>query len=358
MTTPDLWDRQGVVAKEITNADLRVLVGGKERNRNSDGLLKYELGKGFLTPEMRTQGFTNQGVLHHSSRISSEFLGWGPKPYPSMETANNMPDLLYEKRDHIALITFNRPEKRNALSPETLVRLAEAWVDFRDDDSLRVAILTGSGETAFCAGGDLGRLMPLFTGAREPEDEWDHRLMDDVGRVMSTALLRPFELYKPIIAAVNGFALAGGTEILQSTDIRIASSKASFGLSETQRGLVPGGGSMVRLPRQIPYCKAMEILLTGDRISADEALRIGFVNEVVAPEELMPRAFEFAERLSKNAPLALRAIKEAVIRTSGLPLDDAYRIEHEVSAVVMTSKDAQEGPRAFMEKREPVFIGK
>ena len=268
-----------------------------------------------------------------------------------------MPDLLYEKRDGIAILTLNRPEHRNALSPELMVRLASAWIDFRDDDSLRVAILTGAGDKAFCAGGDLARLMPLFTGARHPEDEWDRSLMNDVANVMSTALLRPFELYKPIISAINGYAVAGGTEILQSTDIRIASEDASFGLSEAQRGLVPGGGSMVRLPRQIPYCKAMEILMTGDRISAEEALRIGFVNEVVSKEELMPRAFEFAERLVKNAPLALRAIKEAVIRTSGLPLDEAYTIEHEISARVMLSKDAREGPKAFMEKREPIFKG-
>lgn len=274
-----------------------------------------------------------------------------------MENAQTMPDLLYEKRDGIAILTINRPEQRNALSPETMVRLASAWTDFRADDSLRVAILTGAGDTAFCAGGDLARLMPLFTGARKPEDEWDRRLMEDVANVMSTALLRPFELYKPIIAAINGYAVAGGMEILQSTDIRIASQEASFGLSEAQRGLVPGGGSMVRLPRQIPYCKAMEILMTGDRISAEEALRIGFVNEVVAKQELMPRAFEFAKRLARNAPLALRAIKEAVIRTSGLPLEEAYGIEYEIAARVMRSKDAREGPKAFVEKREPVFKG-
>ncbi len=164
-----------------------------------------------------------------------------------------MPDLLYEKRDGVAIITFNRPERRNALSPEMLIRLADAWKDYRDDDTLRVAILTGAGEEAFCAGGDLGRLMPLFTGARQPEDDWDRKLMANSGEIMATALLRPFELYKPIIAAVNGYAVAGGSEILQSTDIRIASSKSSFGLTESQRGLVPGGGSMVRLPRQIPF---------------------------------------------------------------------------------------------------------
>jgi enoyl-CoA hydratase len=269
-----------------------------------------------------------------------------------------MPDLLYEKHDHIAIVTFNRPERRNALSPETMVRLAEAWKDFRDDDEMRVAILTGAGDQAFCAGGDLQRLMPLFTGARAPDDDWDRRLMADVGEIMSTALLRPFELYKPIVAAVNGYALAGGSEILQSTDIRIASSSASFGLSEAKRGLVPGGGSMVRLPRQVPWCKAMEILLLGDRIPAEEAHRIGFVNEVVEPEALMPRALELAERLARNAPLALRAIKEAAIKTSGLPLEEAYAIEHRLSGAVMTSRDAREGPKAFMEKREPVWEGR
>ncbi len=269
-----------------------------------------------------------------------------------------MPDLFYEKHGPVAILTFNRPERRNALSPETMVRLSDAWKEFRDDDELRVAILTGAGDRAFCAGGDLERLMPLFTGARRPEDDWDHRLMADPGDVMATALLRPFELYKPIVAAINGFALAGGCEILQSTDIRIASRTASFGLSEAQRGLVPGGGSMVRLPRQIPHCKAMEILLLGDRITAEEAHRIGFINEVVEPEALMPRALEIADRLARNAPLALRTIKETVIRTSGLPLDEAYAVEHRLSAPVMGSEDAREGPKAFMEKREPVWKGR
>ena len=267
-----------------------------------------------------------------------------------------MPDLIYEKRGHIAHLTFNRPERRNALSPQLMVQLAEAWRDFRDDPEARVAILTGAGEDSFCVGGDLERLMPLFTGAREPEDEWDHRLMADPGQMM-TALLKPFELYKPIVAAVNGYALAGGCEILQATDIRIASTRARFGLSEVKRGLVPGGGSMVRLARQIPHCKAMEILMIGDALDAREAHRIGLVNEVVEPDALLPRAEEIARKLAANGPLALRKIKEAVLRTSGLPLDEAYAVENECAAVVMQSKDAREGPRAFMEKREPVFTG-
>jgi enoyl-CoA hydratase len=267
-----------------------------------------------------------------------------------------MPDLLFEKRDGVAVLTFNRPERKNAISPQMMLQLADAWLEFRDDRALRVAILTGAGDEAFCVGGDLGLLMPLFTGARAPEDDWDRALLANLHKV-PVALLKPFELYKPIIAAVNGYALAGGCEILQATDLRVASRTASFGLSEAQRGLVPGGGSMARLARQVPHCKAMEILLLGDRMPAEEAHRIGLVNEVVEPGEVMARAEALAQRLARNGPLALQKIKEAVLRSSGEPLARAYEIENECSAVVMASKDAREGPRAFMEKRDPVYTG-
>jgi len=267
-----------------------------------------------------------------------------------------MADLLYEKRNHIAYLTLNRPERRNTYSAEMIVCLAEAWKDFRDDREMRVAILTGAGDSAFCAGGDLKNFVPLLTGARKPEDEWDHKFCADFSQTF-VALLRPFELYKPIVAAINGDAVAGGCEILQATDIRVASNRARFGLAEAQRGLVPGGGSMVRLPRQVSYCKAMEILLTGDHMSAEEAYRIGFVNEVVEPERVMARAEEFAARLARNGPLALQKIKECVLRTNGIPINDAFAIENVCSAAVMQSKDAREGPRAFVEKREPNFTG-
>jgi enoyl-CoA hydratase len=267
-----------------------------------------------------------------------------------------MTDLLYEKRDGIAWLTMNRPQRRNALSPQMMVQMAEAWVDFRDDPAMRVAILTGAGDISFCAGADLQLLIPLMSGARQPENEWDHRLLADM-TMMQKALLRDFELYKPVIAAVNGFALAGGTEILQATDIRLATPKATFGLSETKRGIIPAGGSLVRLARQIPYCKAMEILLTGDPISAEEAWRIGLINEIVPQEQLMERAVAFAQRIAANGPLAVRQCKEVVIRSSGLPLQEAYQIENEAAAKVYTSKDAMEGPLAFMEKRPPRFTG-
>jgi len=266
-----------------------------------------------------------------------------------------VPSLIYEKRDGIARITFNRPEVKNAWDPEAMVRLADAWRDFNDDPESRVAIVTGAGNEAFCAGADLGKLIPLYTRAREATDEWDKRALER--GLHNVSLMRTYKVYKPIIAAVNGFCLAGGMELLQATDIRIAAEHASFGLSEAKRALVPGGGSMVRLARQMPYAKAMEILLTGDRISAQDALAFGLVNYVVPADEVMPLADKFAATLAANGPLALRKIKETVIETSGLPLDEAYKIEDANSLEVTRSEDAREGPRAFMEKRPPRFTG-
>ncbi len=265
--------------------------------------------------------------------------------------------LLYEKRGHIARITLNRPEKRNAIDPEMMVKLGEAWIDFESDDEMRVAIVTGAGDKAFCAGADLARLIPLMTGARPPDDEWDERLRSEP-QVTRAALLRDFPLYKPVIAAINGFCLAAGTELVQGTDIRIASENAMIGLTEVKRGIVPAGGGIARMPRQIGFAKAMEILLVGDAIPAEEARLIGFVNYVVPQSELMAKAEEFAEKIAENGPLAVRKLKEAVIKGLGLPIKDAYKIEGEAVAAVMRSEDAREGPLAFMEGRKPNFTGK
>jgi enoyl-CoA hydratase len=264
--------------------------------------------------------------------------------------------LLVEKSDGVMILTMNRPEAGNSLSPQMLVKMAEAWYEFRDTRDLRVAILTGTGEKDFCAGGDLKLTMPLVTGARKPEDEWDHKLVGNF-TLFTDAILRGFELYKPVIVAVNGNALGGGTEMTNACDLRIAAEHATFGTPEAKVGLLPGGGSISRLPRQIPYAKAMEILLIGDPINAREALQLGLLNYVVPKEELMNKALELARKLADNGPLAIRKIKEGVVRTSGVPLHEALKIEDEVSAVVMMSKDAREGPRAFKEKRKPRFSG-
>jgi len=254
------------------------------------------------------------------------------------------------------LVTLSRPEARNALSPEMLVRLAAAWREYRDDPAQRVAILTGAGREDFCAGGDLKLTMPLMTGARKPESEWDERLMGDLSQ-FTDAILRGFELYKPVIVAVNGRALGGGTEIANACDLRVAAEHAVFGTPEARVGLLPGGGSLTRLPRQVPWAKAMEILMVGDPFTAQDALAMGLLNYVVPAEQLLPKAFALAERIAENGPLAVRKIKEGVLRGSGEPLARAYEIENEVSAAVMTSRDAREGPRAFAEKRKPRFTG-
>jgi len=260
----------------------------------------------------------------------------------------------YEVKDHIALITLNRPEARNAINPEVSVRLADAFQDVKDDEEVRVAILTGTGST-FCAGADLGQLIPLMSGARKPENTWDERLISDPGTT-GRALLRNFDIEKPVIAAINGHAIAGGMEIVQGTDIRVSVAEAKFGVQEVKWAIFPAGGSTVRLPVQIPYAKAMELLLTGDLITAAEALDFGFLNYVT--DDVVGKAMEIAQKIAANGPLAVKAIRRSVKECLGKPERDALKIETEISAPVFRTEDAREGPRAFMEKRQPVYKGR
>ena len=264
-----------------------------------------------------------------------------------------MPLVDYELHGHVAVITLNRPEARNAINPEVAVRLADAWETVRGDDNVRVAVLTGTG-SAFCAGADLGQLIPLMSGARKPENEWDERVVSDPG-VTGRALLRNFDTEKPVIAAINGHAIAGGMEIVQGTDIRVSVPQAKFGVQEVKWAIFPAGGSTVRLPVQLPYAKAMELLLTGDLISADEALNIGFLNYVT--EDVIGKAMEIAAKIAANGPLAVKAIRRSVKECLGKPESEALRIENAVSAPVFATEDAREGPKAFMEKRQPVYKG-
>ena len=262
--------------------------------------------------------------------------------------------LNYEVIGHIAFVTLNRPEARNAVNPEVAVRLDEAWYSVRDDDAVRAAILTGTGKV-FCAGADLGQLIPLISGARQAENEWDERVMGDrdlIGR----AFLRDFDTEKPVIAAINGHAIAGGMEIVQGTDIRVTVPHAKFGVQEVKWALFPAGGSSVRLPVQLPYAKAMELLLTGALITADEALQFGFVNYVI--EDVKVKATEIAEKIAANGPLAVKAIRRSARACLGLPEREAMKIETEISAPVFQTEDAKEGPRAFMEKRAPKYQGR
>ncbi|MEW6202582.1 MAG: enoyl-CoA hydratase-related protein [bacterium] len=265
--------------------------------------------------------------------------------------------LIKEKKEGILYLTLNRPEVHNSLDPETVVELANVWEEFRGDNDVRVAIITGAGDKSFCSGADLARLIPLISGARKPETDADHAILKDP-TYRQRALLRDFELYKPVIAAINGHAIAGGMELVQATDIRIAAENATFGLQEVKWGLFPMGGSTVRLPRQIPFAYAMEILLTGERISADEAHRLGFVNRVVPREKVLEEAEKIAAKIAENGPISIKAIKESVIKNIGVPIKDGMMKEIEIGAPVFFTEDAKEGPRAFKEKRKPNFVGR
>ncbi len=267
-----------------------------------------------------------------------------------------MNTILFEKRGQQAWITLNRPLAKNMLNGEMFVELADAWQEVRQDGAIRVAVLTAAGVEDFCCGGDLSQVIPLWTGAKEAQTRAEERLLADP-LIVDKIMLKSEPLYKPVIAAINGRALGGGTELLQATDIRIAAEHALFALPEAKVGVVPGAGSMVRLARQLPWAHAMKILLGGEPISAPEALAMGLVSEVVPLGELQSRAEHYAQNICRQAPLALQAIKRTALETHTLPWADAFSFEMEQAGRVMMSKDAREGPRAFKEKRQPEFRG-
>jgi enoyl-CoA hydratase len=263
----------------------------------------------------------------------------------------------YEKDDHVVRVTIDRPP-RNALDMYHFRDLAQAWRAFKDDEDAWVAIITGTGES-FCVGADLKTFIPQVTALQKEIAAGGVKEIDGCRLSDSTyAVLRNVKLYKPIIAAVNGFCVAGGMEMLGGVDIRIACPEASFAVMEPKRGLFAGGGTTVRLPRQIPFPQAMEFLLCADRIPAQRALEMGLINQVVPGDELLDAAYTMARRITVNAPLAVQATKESVLRGLALPLDEAYKVEQEIGHGVFMTEDAKEGPKAFAEKREPVWQAK
>lgn len=274
----------------------------------------------------------------------------------SDESPIGRPALQFTIDDGIAVVTLDRPAKLNSLDPELVCRLADAWDAIAADPGVRVAIVTGAGERAFCTGADLGRLIPLFTRARPADDEWDERLLAD-RTLLDRALLRRTDFTVPVIAAVRGFALAGGTELMLGADLRVVADDSEFGLTEVTRGIIPAGGGLSRLARHVSWARAAEIVLVGNRIDARTALEIGLVNRVVESDEVMAVAMELAQRMARNGPLAMRAAKEVMVTSNGMPLDEAFAVESRVAGRVMKSSDAVEGPRAFIEKREPRFTG-
>lgn len=249
--------------------------------------------------------------------------------------------------DGVAIVTINRPERLNAMDAEHYSALSEAWTKVRDDPEIRVAIVTGAGERSFSVGADL----KSFVSA-PPELSAMWLTQRDL------LLNRGLEVWKPVIAAVNGHCIGGGMTLMLGTDIRVAAEHATFGVAEVKRGVIPGNGGTQRIIKQLPHAIAMELLLTGDSIDAETALRWGLVNRVVPAAELMAAAKDFANRIARNAPLAVQAAKELALRSRDLDLASGLRLEQVVNRMLQFSEDAKEGPAAFAEKRPAAFKGK
>ena len=264
-----------------------------------------------------------------------------------MSEAQDQPDLIYEKFDHYAVLTMNRPHRLNALGGDLRRLMQEAVDDLESDPEMRVGILTGAGR-AFCAGADLKEM-----------NEGNQRrqgLRDTMGYDLDESM--PFSrARKPFIAAINGLCIAGGLERALDCDIRIASTEAFFGLFEVKRGIMPGY-AIHHLARMLPIGDALYIMLTADRIEPDEALRMGLIREILAPDDLMPRAVEIAEMIASNAPLAVEGTKFMAQQWRQLQIDESYRTGQWVSRTVLNSEDAKEGPLAFVEKRPPNWSGR
>jgi len=259
--------------------------------------------------------------------------------------------VLLDVADRVATVTLNRPEAMNALDPETIAALHEVWVEIRDNPDVWVAIVTGTGGKAFCAGADLKKTIPNRPGA-EGQENW--RTFQPNAR---PGIDSGIELWKPLIAAVDGYCLGAGLTLLSACDIRVASQDATFGLPEVKRGILPTLGATQRLIRQLPFAVAMEVLLVGDPLNAEDALKYGLVNKVVAKADVMSTAREYAAKFLSGPPLTQRAIKEAAIRSRNMPLDEGMRLEELLSNLVRRTEDFKEGPKAFAEKRPPVYKG-
>ena len=265
----------------------------------------------------------------------------------------------YELDDeHIVTITIDRPESKNSCDMYHFRDLANAWRQFRDEPDAWIAIVTGVGRN-FMSGADLKTYIPQITALQKQISAGEVTEIDGCQlRDGTDSVLRSLTIYKPIIAAINGPCVAGGMEMLGGIDIRVATPNARFGVMEPKRGLFAGGGTTVRLPRQLAFPAAMEFLLTAEAFPAARALELGLVNEIVAEDDLMERARDWARRITANAPLAVQATKESVLRGLAVDMKAAYKIESELASGVFQTEDAKEGPKAFAEKRTPIWQAK
>jgi len=259
--------------------------------------------------------------------------------------------------DHVAVVTLNRAEARNALNPQMIVDLAATWKTLAADANVRAIVVTGAEGTTFCSGFDLGTTIPIMTGSRAPENDYEQAIAQDLG-LLGVATMRDYDPGKPVIAAVNGHAIAGGMELMLACDLRVVASGVRLGLSEVALGLIPAMGGTARLARHLPNAIAMELLLTAKPMMSDELATTGLINRLVDKADVLVVARELAATLAANAPLALTAARAVLKASADLSETDALALESERSATLATTEDAKEGPRAFMEKRPPVFHGR
>src|SRR5947209_11500976 len=258
----------------------------------------------------------------------------------------------YEKKGHIAFVTIDNAKHENCLEEQVDHDLWGVWRDFRDDPKLYVAILTGAGTKSFCAGSDLRYYVETIS-KRSPDR---NRRRAHEGPNLG-GITKGIDVWKPIIAAINGYCLAGGLELALACDIRVAAEHASFGLPEPKRAIIPAAGGTQRLPRAVPLAFAMELLLTGNRFDAQTALRFGLVSRVVPADRLMATAEEIAAGVLECGPLAVRAIKQAAMQGREMSLEDGLKLESQMAGRVFQSEDAREGPTAFAQKRKPEYKG-
>ena len=263
----------------------------------------------------------------------------------------------YEKEGNIAKVGLNRPKEKNALDPQILMDLHRAWKEINADEEIRVVILYSCLPDIFCSGMDLGSAIPILTRVREPQTEAE-RWFDGFGPQVAEAMLKPNIVKKPVIAAVNGYCLTGGFEMVMGADLRLASTDAVFQMREASLGIMPTGGSNVYLPRILTPCRAMEVLLTADNFSAHTLHNWGFLNRVVPSGEVMTAALELAEKIAKNGPLAVQGIVRCFRESMDMSFADAFNKELEIGMPVFSSLDAREGIKAMKERRKPNFPGK
>lgn len=264
------------------------------------------------------------------------------------------PTLLVERQSHVATVTLNRPSAMNSLSPRLVVELADCWHELAAETAIHAIVITGAGDRAFCAGADLKRFVPLGAGLRAPEDDWDRRVLADPG-ILDTALLRSFDVGKPVITAIQADAVGGGFELIQASDLRVMASTAHLSLKEVKWGLFPAGGSTVLLPRQLPWAIAMELLITGRELTADEALAHGLVNRVTAPDQVLPVAQQLALLVASLPPPAVQAIRRSAYLARSKTIADGLAMESEISRPIFGTRQAAEGLAAFAERRAPTI---